>query len=156
MVVNGFSQQGPAAQDTPVRIKASTFWDTSNDVVSLAASFAGLDTGANHLQAGDGVTADVTDKVMVPALAGYKIVVFDVSVTTGGGTENYVGTLAQSDKTSDIIQFTIGPYGQYRSTTMFQLEENKGLTLYRASGNVGSTSLDANTVTVYYSYVQAS
>jgi len=147
---NGFDLQGPALPVSPEAVSDSTFWSTATDVVSTASDFAGLDTSKTHLQA---TPATATSSIMVPAKADHKIVVNEISVTQTGGNTGYIGTIAQTGETADIIQFACGQYGQARFDSMFELETNTGLVLYRAQGESGGVTADANCVTVWYTYV---
>jgi len=138
----------------PVQIR-SAIPLTVTDVAYAAAAFAGLDSAANHLQVAGSVVAGTTDKVLVAGAANKKIVVYEVAAMTTGGATDFTGTLAEEGATTDLLQFTGTQYGQVRYTQPFELGVNKDLILYRAAGNTGSNTSDANIVTVSYNIFDA-
>tara|TARA_R110000824_G_scaffold70127_1_gene180252 strand:+ start:5067 stop:5540 length:474 start_codon:yes stop_codon:yes gene_type:complete len=154
-IMNGMMMQGPSMPRRPGEVIANTFWGSVSDAVSVTADFAGMDTGADHLQLAAGVVGGTTDRMLLPGRPNHKIVVNEVSVSQAGGAPGYVGTLAQEGETSDIIQFVAGQYGQARFEAIFELEVGKGLMLYRAQGIAGTVNDDVNVVTVFYSYVES-
>jgi hypothetical protein len=135
----------------PALVRDGVYWSTKTDVASVVGQFAGMTTSNTHLQTTPALN---TSSIMVPAVAGKKIIVNEISVTQTGGAIGYVGTVAQEGETADIVQFACGQYGQARFNSMFELEVNKGLVLYRAQGETnGGATADANCVTVWYAYV---
>ena len=128
---------------------------TVTDVAYAAAAFAGLDSAASHLQVAGNVVAGTTDKVLVAGVAGKKIVVYEVAAMTTGGATDFTGTLAEEGAAGDLVQFTGTQYGQVRYTQPFELGTDKDLILYRAAGNAGSNTSDANIVTVSYNIFTA-
>ena len=149
-IQNGMMMQGPAVPLSPEMVQAGTYWSTATDGAAVASQFAGLNASNDHLQATPTAT---TSAIIVSGTPGYKIVVNEISITQTGGTTGYVGTLAQEDETTDILQFAAGQYGQARFETLFELDADKDLILYRAQGETGGVTNDVNLVTVFYTYV---
>lgn len=120
---------------------------TITDVQYEADKFAGLDSSKAHLQ---GTASADTSTILVPGVAGKKIVVYEVAAMTTGGATDFTGSLGEEGNASDKVQFTGTQYGQVRYTQPFELGAGLGLVLYRAAGNVGDAASDANITTVSY------
>ena len=149
-IQNGMMMQGPAVPQSPEVVQGGTYWSTATDIASVGSQFADLNTSNDHLQ---NTPTTGTSAILVSGTPGYKIVVNEISVTQTGGAVGYVGTLAQEDETTDIIQFAAGQYGQARFEALFELDTDKDLILYRAQGEDDGVLSSANIVTVFYTYV---
>jgi len=134
----------------PSFLTANTFPTTYTEAKWAAASFAGLNTGNNHLQATP--TAD-TSTVIAAGVSGMCIVIYEIGAMTTGGNSDMTGTLAEGDATDDLFRYTGTKYGMCRHTTYIKLAPGKGLIHYRADGNTGSATSDANILCVSYAYL---
>jgi len=130
----------------------NTFPTTYTEANYASDVFAGLATGSDHLQ--NSPTA-ATSSVVAAGLAGHSIVIYEVGAMTTGGNSDMTGTLAEEDQTSDLFRYTGTKYGMVRHTTYIILTPGKALIHYRADGNTGSSTSDANILNVSYAYLSA-
>ena len=154
-MANAFNMSGVAGLNTPHKQAASTFDSTYVETVHQSSSFAGLTVTNDHLQTTP--TADTSSLVIQPPST-HRVVItgLNASTTQAVVAAPFIGTLAASGSTDDLLVYQASAYNQFNIRCNILLPVGMPLIHYRVQGDSnGDATTDANTITVSYKLVHA-
>lgn len=154
-MVNAFDMRGVAPLNTAHKQAAASFDSTYVETVYQSSNFAGLDVTSAHLQSSP--TANTSSLVVQPSDS-QKVVITGINASTTQAVvaTPFIGTLAASGSSEDLLVYQASAYNQFNMRCNLELPAGAALIHYRVQGDTnGSQTTDANTVTVSYKIVQA-